>query len=137
MRSNLRVLLCVVLVGCGSSDISDSSYEGGDDGAGAGSGGGGSSGGGSSGGSGTQVEPGQLTAGEWDDAANLGWYEHMLDTQFAPMIDAAVLPLDQRMITTITDSLGQPIAGATIAIDGTANSLITGRGWPRAALTRL
>lgn len=122
MRSNLRVFLCLMIAGCGASDISKSG-EGGEDGA---SSGGGSSGGGGSTGSGTQVEPGQLTAGEWDDAANLGWYEHMLDTQFAAMLEGAVLPLDQRMITTITDSLGQPIAGATIAIDGTTNSLITG-----------
>lgn len=125
-RTSCHVLLCLALTACsdlesrtgGSGEFSGPASEG--DGAGSGSGGGGGSNG-----SGT-VEPGQLTAGEWDDGANLAWYEHLLDTQFAPMIEAAVLPLNDRLITTITDSLGQPIAGATIEIDGTSNRIVAG-----------
>jgi hypothetical protein len=117
-------MLCVALTACGS--LGSPSGRSDDVGGAFGEGGGaGSGGGGGSQGSGT-VEPGQLTAGEWDDGANLAWYEHLLDTQFANMIDAAVLPLDQRLVTTITDSLGQPIAGATIEIDGTPNRIVAG-----------
>ncbi len=122
MRATLPVLFLLTIAGCGSSDIAEFSY-GGDDTGAAGEGGAGSGSG--SQGTGT-VEPGQLTAGVWDDAANLAFSEHLLDTQFAGMIDAAVLPLDQRQITTITDSLGQPIAGATIEIDGTPNRIVAG-----------
>jgi hypothetical protein len=125
MRTTLRVVLCVVMAGCGADDIGDV-YDGSGASEGGGAAGDGGGGGGSGSGSGSGVEPGQLTAGEWDDAANFAWYEHMLDTQFATMIDDAVLPLEQHMITTITDSLGQPIAGATIEIDGTPNRIVTG-----------
>lgn len=114
MRSNLRVFMILAVTGCGGGD--SSAYYGG----------GAEAGGTSGSGSGSGVEAGQLTAGEWDDAANLSWFEYMLDTQFSNLRPRGVLPLDGRMIATVTDEGGLPIAGATIEVVGTDRRVTAG-----------
>jgi hypothetical protein len=118
--------------GGGGSASGGGSGTGGGDGVGGGSAGGGgfsdtgggsASGGGSAGtggGSsvtegdgGVVVQPGQLTAGAWDDNLNFGFYQLFLPTQPAgsPAIDRS-----QRLVVNVTDGNGQPLPGATVLL---------------------
>lgn len=118
MKSVLTVVAALALVPACTESL-EGDYGGIDgDGAGAGSG--------SSEGQGHGVEPGQLTAGEWDDNANFEWFSYTLSRAFAVPAGKGNLDFGGRMVTTITDGDGHAIANAKIEIVGTQSSVVTG-----------
>jgi len=108
---------CLLLVGC-----SDASAPKGDLGFGGESGAGGDGGGGE--GSGGTYEPGQLTAGEFDDNLNPTVMEQELTTLFGDQISKGGLPISDRVIATIFDADGLPLPGATVEVADDHGALV-------------
>jgi hypothetical protein len=124
-----HVWVFVLAIGCGGNMSADDTGVpvGGTD---SGSGSGGSGGGGADpGGQGGSPAPGQLTAGEFDDNLNPTVMEQELTTLFADQIAIGGLPLSGRVVATVHDGDGLPVANAMVDISddsGTLASLPTG-----------
>lgn len=124
MRS---VILAVLLwSGCGTDN-----FEGGGD-LGADGGGGPAPG---MGGSGQDPQPGQLTAGEYDDNKNFDRFRVSLDELFAPVASGGSLPVADRVTIAVTDAAGQPVSNARVTLRvGTASPIAVPAGTDGRAL---
>ena len=113
--------LLVVAIGCDGNLKADGHGSGG--GIDEGDGGGSSAGG--RGGVGEPGVPGQLTAGEFDDNLNPKVMQDELATLFADQVKNGSLPLSGRIVATVRDGDGLPLANATVDVSDDAGSIIT------------
>ncbi len=122
-------LLLVVLGGCGDLPIDSTGDDepdsiGDDDPGGGGytSDAGAAGGGydeGSSGGNGEEwpeIEPGQLTAGEWDDNAYFDFFQASLEKFFSQDSQIASLDISERVVISVFDSEGAPLSNAHVEV---------------------
>jgi Mg-chelatase subunit ChlD len=65
---------------------------------------------------GAGVEPGQLTAAEWDDNDYFPFYLQSLTDLFGDFVDRASLPATDRVVVTVRDADERPIAGARVEV---------------------
>src|SRR5512140_154759 len=78
-----------------------------------------------SGGGGQTGEPGQLTAGEYDDNKNFQQFQTQLHDLFAELVTKASVPVADRITVTVTDGAGQPLSNARVAVRAGAAPLIS------------
>lgn len=76
-------------------------------------------------GGGQTGEPGQLTAGEYDDNKNFQQFQAQLQDLFAELVMKAAMPVADRITVTVTDGDGQPMANARIAVRAGTTPLIS------------
>lgn len=110
--------LFLLAIGCGtsSSPSADLGYGGGDGAAGSPSGGDGQGSG--------MYDPGQLTAGEFDDNLNPEVMEQELTTLFGDEIGKGGLPISDRVVATIFDGDGLPLPGAMVEVADANGALV-------------
>ena len=70
------------------------------------------------------IPAGTLTAGAWDDNLNFSLYARFLqETQ--GLVGLPQIPRADRLIVSVTDDGGSPLAGATVTVTGQAGALFT------------
>jgi hypothetical protein len=94
-------------------------------GSGSGGGTGGTGTGSGSSGSGQGTSAGQLTAGEWDDNLNYDVFHAALANSFGQLVDTASLPVDDRILLTVTDLDGSPLANARVEVANATHTFVS------------
>ncbi len=91
-------------------------------------------------GPGTQITPGTLTAGTYDDHLNPHLYQHYANSylqQRGQWIDTPRLDFNNRILIEVTDTAGVPSVDATIEVESNNGESIITLGTPATGVTSL
>lgn len=103
MNKAMALAAMVALAGCGEmvDDGAYSEYTGTDSGQG----------------SGTSIDPGQLTAGDWDDNLNFELYQQYVSDYTQEHGGVAVMDCSDRIVLTVVNEYEMAVSGARVTID--------------------